>query len=250
MTNDQGLVAQERELSIPDIKTHIAKIDNLLKNVLKKDVHYGVIPGTKKPTLYKPGAEKICLMFQVACEYVVEDLSTDDMIRYRVRTKACHRGNGLFLGEGVGECSSNETKYKWRGAVCDEEFEETDENRRRKLWKKGYGNSKATSVKQVRSEFEDIGNTILKMAKKRSHIDMTINVLAASDVFDQDIEDLPDHMIKKSDNQPDVEMPTRKEESDSQLSCSDCQVIISQKVDEFSKSKYGRGLCMNCQKKA
>src|SRR5208282_1157277 len=51
-----------------------------------------------------------------------------------------------------------------------------------------------TEVKQVRSEHHDLENTILKMACKRAHVAMTLNVTAASDIFTQDIEDLPEHL--------------------------------------------------------
>jgi hypothetical protein len=40
----------------------------------------------------------------------------------------------------------------------------------------------------------DVANTILKMAKKRAQIDMTLTATAASDVFEQDLEDLTDEV--------------------------------------------------------
>jgi hypothetical protein len=39
-----------------------------------------------------------------------------------------------------------------------------------------------------------MANTVLKMAKKRAQIDLTLTATAASDVFTQDIEDMPDEI--------------------------------------------------------
>jgi len=40
-----------------------------------------------------------------------------------------------------------------------------------------------------------VANTILKMAKKRAQVDAVITATAASDIFTQDIEDLPDEVV-------------------------------------------------------
>ena len=36
-----------------------------VKAQMTKDIDYGVIPGTRKPTLLKPGAEKLCRLFNL-----------------------------------------------------------------------------------------------------------------------------------------------------------------------------------------
>jgi hypothetical protein len=159
-----------------------------MQKTMKVDVDYGIIPGTPKPTLYKPGSEKILSMFHLAVEPRVEDLSTPDCIRYRVFVTVTHAPSGVVLGTGIGEASSAEAKYQWRAVVCDEEWNETPEDRKRTKWKKGNGG--AYSVRQVRADMEDVANTVLKMAKKRAQIDATLTCTAASDMFSQDIEDL------------------------------------------------------------
>jgi hypothetical protein len=161
-----------------------------LQRVMKQDVDFGIIPGTPKPTLYKPGSEKILSMFGLAVRPRVEDLSTPDRIHYRVHAEIIHRATGIFMGEGIGEASSAESKYQWREVVCQEEWDATPEDRRRIKWKKA--RPKAYSVQQVRADMDDIGNTVLKMAKKRAQIDATLTCTAASDMFSQDIEDLKD----------------------------------------------------------
>ena len=159
-----------------------------MKTLMKPDIDYGTIPGTPKPTLYKPGSEKILSMFNLSAEPRVEDLSTPDCIRYRVHVTIRHAPTGVDLGTGVGEASSAESKYQWRAVVCDEEWDDTPEDRSRIKWKKG--DLGPYSVRQVRAEMDDVANTVLKMAKKRAQIDAVLTVTAASDIFAQDVEDL------------------------------------------------------------
>lgn len=169
------------------IRVQRAAIANLMQAVMKPDIDYGKIPGTPKPTLYKPGSEKLLSMFRLTVKPEVEDLSTPDTIRYRVRVTIADE-NGNFLGADVGEASSAESKYQWRKAVCQEEWTATPEDRRRVKWQKG--DRGPYSVQQVRTEMEDVANTVLKMAKKRAQIAATLTVTACSDIFSQDIEDL------------------------------------------------------------
>jgi hypothetical protein len=94
-----------------------------------------------------------------------------------------------MIGAGLGECSSSEEKYKWKKPACNEEYEATDEDRKRVKWFKGYQGKKAYEVKQIRTSPADVANTVLKMAKKRAMIDATLTATAASDIFEQDLED-------------------------------------------------------------
>lgn len=179
-TGDTSLTAQQ-------VKAQVNLIQDVLRTVMKDGTHYGTIPGTNKPTLFKAGAEKILSTFRIAIEPEVLDLSTLDEVRFRVLARATSQASGAFLGSGVGECSSSEEKYNWRAAVCEEEFAGTPEDRRRSVWKKA---NTPYQIKQVRTNPADVANTVLKMAKKRAQIDACLTVTAASDVFAQDLEDL------------------------------------------------------------
>ena len=91
-----------------------------LKELLVKDVDYGTIPGTPKPTLYQAGAQKICTFFGYAPSYSVEEIEDWDGSR--------HGGEPLFyykytctlmkdgkpVGQGTGSCNSWESKYRYR----------------------------------------------------------------------------------------------------------------------------------------
>jgi hypothetical protein len=194
-----GIVSAEvHQFSAMEIRQRVNLVQEVMRSIMKEDTHYGVIPGTKKPSLYKPGAEVLCVTFRVGDKYEVEDLTVDGMARYRVRCIGVHQISGIVLGEGMGECSSHEEKYKWRGAICAEEFEVTPENLRRLKFSKWQ--NKVEKKQQIRTESADQANTILKMACKRAKIAMTLNVTGASDIFTQDIEDLPEEY--RHDDEP------------------------------------------------
>ncbi len=187
-------------MATADIIAHLVTVQEVLRTVMKVDVHYGVIPGTNKPTLYKSGAEVLCMVFRIAQAYEVTDMSTPDAVRYRSVCTGMHQLSGITLGSGMGEASSSEEKYKWRKAYK-EEYEATPDNLRRK--KQGYDKQKKEKYDtyQVRTEPADLANTILKMANKRAMLAMVLNVTAASDCFTQDLEDmdekLRDHLSRQ-----------------------------------------------------
>ena len=192
-----GLTASEtHRFSAVEIRQRVNLVQEVMQGIMKRETHYGTIPGTQKPTLYKPGAEVLCVTFRVAQEYKIEDLSVQGVARYRVTCVGRHQMTGVALGEGVGECSSSEEKYKWRGVICKAELDATPENLRRKKYYKN-GNT----ADQIRTEPADLANTILKMACKRAMIAMTLNVTAASDIFTQDIEDLPEELRPQESTQ-------------------------------------------------
>lgn len=200
-------------MDVREVLRHATLVQQVMQTVMKgpskenpQGVHYGKIPGTPKPTLYKPGAEVLCMTFRIDPKFKVEDLSTPDAIRYRVTCAGIHQTTGIELAEGLGEASTSEEKYKWRGSICDDEFDATPVDRRRVKFSKGRDNTGAPTVyktKQIRTEPADLANTVLKMAVKRAHIAMVLNALAASDMFTQDLEDmeqaLRDHLARSGE---------------------------------------------------
>jgi hypothetical protein len=201
MNQSVAIITQDKPLSATDIRQQVNTIQHVMKEVMIKDTHYGVIPGTKTPSLYKPGAEKIMATFRLSADPEVNDLSDGDQIRYQVKVRLVSP-TGIFVGAGIGECSSNEEKFKWRNAVCNEEFDEASPDRKREKWNKGYQNSPAYKRKQIRTEPADLANTVLKMAKKRALVDAVLTATAASDIFTQDIEDLPPEYIDSDNSAP------------------------------------------------
>lgn len=179
-----GIVPQSGRMSASEVVQHALVVQEVMRAVMKPELHYGKIPGTDKPTLFQPGADVLCMAFRIAPEFAIEDLSTADVVRYRVTCRGVHQLSGVTLGSCVGEASSGEEKYKWRRAVHDKEFDATPQALRRVKY------SKSWETKQIRTEPADVANTVLKMAEKRAKIGMVLNVTAASDMFGQDLEDL------------------------------------------------------------
>lgn len=207
---DRGVLGSQ------DVLARMTRILEIMESVMKDGTHFGQIPGTPKPTLYKAGAEKLLVTFQIAAATKdVIDLSTADEARYRVRVEGVSQVSGVVLGEAWGECSSNEEKYRWRKPVCDEEYTETSADQRREVYKRGTG-GKAYKQKQVRTSPADVANTILQMATKRALVPMTRVVLACSDIFAQDLEDMPEELresITEGESKPGIQAPQRKSET-------------------------------------
>lgn len=204
----QLAVLSHREVDVKAAKDQIQAIQQIMKAVMIEGTHYGVIPGCKQPSLYKAGSEALLSAFHVSVEPEVSVAHDGDHTVYTVKCVGRHMQTGTLIGVGIGECSTAEEKYAWRAAVCDEEFEATPETRKRVKWNKGYQGSPAYSVNQVRTNPADLANTCLKMAKKRAQIDLCLTALGCSDLFTQDLEDLPEGYL--DGNEPTAPAPKNK----------------------------------------
>jgi hypothetical protein len=185
-------VAQPQEaLSIEQLKWRQQQIHKLMDQVLKEgiDNDFAKIPGTQKLSLLKPGAEKICNLFQFVPTIArVEEFRDGEDVTFRV-TVALSGINGGLLGEGIGSASTKETKFAWRKAVCPEEWEDTEHDQRRRKWFVDRDSGEADIILQVRENPNDKNNNMLKIAKKRALIDAVLTVTGASNLFTQDRED-------------------------------------------------------------
>lgn len=201
-------------LTAAQVKGQVQLVQQVMQAVMKEGVHFGTIPGTDKPSLLKPGAEVLMTTFRIAVDPQIEDLSTADEIRYRVRCVGTHQTSGTVMGAGIGECSSSEEKYKWK-RTNKREFEATPEDRRRIKFGYDRGKRQEYEIQQVRTEPADVANTILKMAKKRALVDFTLTALAASDCFNQDLEDMDEGLrdsLTEGEQKRTVQQPKAKSE--------------------------------------
>jgi len=132
----------------------ISQFQQVIQNTLHQNHDYGIIPGTDKPTLLKPGAEKILMMMGLCSEFEIVDSTRDfekGFFQYQVRCKLL-KGDTVIT-EGLGACNTREKKY-------------------------------------MKMDPYTMDNTVLKMAKKRALIDATLLVASLSDIFNQDLEDM------------------------------------------------------------
>lgn len=207
-------MVEYKPLTADDVAAQAQRINEVMERVMKKEIHYGLIPGCgKKPCLFKAGAEKLSLTFHLKPKYAISESRTDGHIRFTVVT-SLYGPNGEFMGEGVGEGSTAEDKYGWRKAASPAEWDATPEDKRRIKY---YANGQA---QQVRNNPADMANTVLKMAKKRSLVDAIITACAASDILTQDIEDMSPELRGGTDfledtppasSQPAAEAPKKQE---------------------------------------
>jgi hypothetical protein len=213
-------------MSPTTVMRQVRLIQEVMREAMREGEHYGVIPGCgKKPSLLKPGAEKLSLTFRLSPSYEVieKDLSKGHR-EYRVKCTLTHIPTGQIFGEGVGACSTMEGKYRFRTG----EVEPTGKPVPQDYWKdrdikliggKGFGTKKIDGKWEIVRQGEkvehdnpaDYYNTVLKMAKKRAHVDATLTATAASDIFTQDIEDMDRGQIEGNGHDA---PPPQKEEKD------------------------------------
>jgi len=172
----------------------INKFQQTCQKLMLKGHDYGVIPGTQKPTLLKPGAEKITKILGLSDAYEVTQRTEEwdrGFFHYEVKCTLTHLHSGVLISEGLGSCNSMESKYRYRWVFPDDVPEELDKT---KLVKKtGRRKDGRGTYIQYRLDNEDIYsqvNTLLKMAEKRSLIDAALHAGRLSDLFTQDIEDM------------------------------------------------------------
>ena len=170
-----------------NMMSNISKFQAIIQQTLKKGHDYDTIPGTQKPTLLKPGAEKTLMLLGLTSEYGIEEKVEDyakGIFAYTVRCTITKNGNKIT--EGLGSCNSKEDKYRWRWVKEDDLTQGIDKDIIKHRTTK-YG---STQYRIENDEIYSQVNTILKMAKKRAQIDATLTVAALSEVFTQDMEDM------------------------------------------------------------
>ncbi|MFA5436408.1 MAG: hypothetical protein WC372_10270 [Candidatus Neomarinimicrobiota bacterium] len=184
-----ALALPEEKQFMDDMKA-INRFQQIVHQNLVKDLDYGVIPGTGKPTLLKPGAEKIAKLLRLSDTYAILDRSEDwkqGFFRYIVKCTLTHIDTGTVISEGLGECNSMETKYRYRFLPKDP----GPGANAVKVWKKGKGGKQYPTWRTDNDEIYSQVNTLIKMAKKRALVDASLSAGRLSNVFTQDVEDIP-----------------------------------------------------------
>lgn len=198
---------------ISAVTEQIAVIRTLLSDHMKEGEDYGKIPGIEKPTLLKPGGEKIMLLFNSYAEYEEEltDLGNGHR-EYKIKARITSRDTGKILAVGIGSCSTMEKKYRYRNEKIASKIpvpksywdKSKSADQKKDILRQHYGGdaNKLGTLKTdvgwvicelVDGENPDIAdsyNTCLKIAKKRAMIDGVISTGTCSHLFTQDVEDM------------------------------------------------------------
>lgn len=166
MDNKQMVVQESNPIMIIDgikldrVQQSMSKIQQfqkVIQNTLVEGHDYGqAFYGAAKPSLLKPGAEKILMLLGLSSEYeIIEKIQDYDEGFFAYTVRCVLKKNGIVITEGLGHCNSREKKYE--GDKQDKYM---------------------------------LGNTCLKMAKKRAQVDAALTVGSLSDIFTQDLEDM------------------------------------------------------------
>lgn len=143
-------------ISLQEAKSRVTMLQQFVADMMTAGVDYGNVSGCQKPTLLKPGAEKLCDIFGFS-KYVEVTNRLEDwdkgFLHYEIKVTLLNKRTNLVEAEGIGSCNSREKKYAKQDAYS-------------------------------------IGNTLLKMAKKRALVDAVLSATRSSGLFTQDIEDM------------------------------------------------------------
>ena len=142
-------------ISLSESEDRINELNEFVQKILVKGVDYGIIGGFSKPTLLKPGAEKLCDVFGFSKVVEVTNRIEDwekGVFAYKVKLTLIAKETRALEAEGLGSCNSKEPSF------------------------------------QNQNPYTNV-NTVLKMAKKRALIDAVLSATRASGLFTQDIED-------------------------------------------------------------
>lgn len=163
--------------TVDQLKEQRQILTEYVASQLRDKSDYGIIPGTTKPCLYKPGAEKLRTLFNLTITLNREYREVDRDGNY---AEFCYKAtvfkNDIVLAECEGSCNSGEKKYKTRKEWI------YDEQAKKKV------------PRVIDTPVCDILNTLQKMAQKRAFVGAVILAVGASDFFNQDFDDIKDAM--------------------------------------------------------
>lgn len=187
-----------------EAKARLAQLQAFVKGVMRRGEDYDQIPGTNKPTLLKPGAEKLAEIYGLSPTFTFEEKREewDALFFYYVIRCTLTRG-GRTVAEGLGSCNSREDRYAWRWVWAEDLPKDTDRSALKSKSGTGKGGRRWTKYRLPNEDLPSQVNTILKMAKKRAYVDAVISATRSSGVFTQDVEDMPDFSDLEQDEDRD-----------------------------------------------
>ena len=153
----QVSLLDDKPEKIKDVLQKNTKTNDIIKNILRENIDYGIIPGTNTHTLYQSGASVLKRAFGISTKFeLVRDIFKTEpgkeLFYQEYKCKAYY--NGIFLDEAVASCNSKEP---------------------------GKGGPNIYSKL----------NTITQIAQKRAFVRVIRTILGITGLFTQDIEELP-----------------------------------------------------------
>lgn len=210
---DQNLMVLRPAMELEVALQRVREFQKIVKKYFIKEVDYGTIPGTEKPTLYKSGADKFCDIYGLTDTYEIIYAERDwasGLFAYEIRCLLHYRGTSVLVSTGLGSCSTWEGKFRWRTAKrrCPECGMETV-IKGKKEWGGGWichkkqggcgekftehdGHITSQEVGRITNpDIHDQINNVLKSGKKRAKVDAVLAATRSSGLFTQDMEEMP-----------------------------------------------------------
>ena len=195
-----------------------------IKGAMKDGVDYGSIPGTAddKKTLLKPGAEKLLVGCGLTAQYdvITAESDHDRIVPYEIVkwVPEYQKPSPEDKKRGLDEGELREIRNKQGGTWLQRRSVERGNsyglysytmnckllNRAGEVVGQGVGHCSTMETKYIRNP-RDLGNTVLKLAKKRALVDAVLSTFGLSERFNQDLEDLAANTQAAADPHQDYE---------------------------------------------
>lgn len=209
-------------VGVDDAKAKFEQVRQYTASCLTKDVDYGTVPGVAKPSLFKPGAEKLGSLFGLTPKFKVVDKimnwtgegNPDNEPFFYFEYKCELYRGGEFVSSCDASCNSWEKKYRYRKVSAEIRCPVCGKVNTIIKGKKEYGGgwlcynkkggcgqkfadndpvitSQAQKTEEVRNfDTAEQVNTFQKMAQKRAYVGAILIACNLSEYYTQDVEDM------------------------------------------------------------
>lgn len=153
-------------LSVPELAGLIQTVEAAKRDALRDGTDFGLIPNTgDRPTLLKPGAERLLLLFGLSHDMAI-DTERKDERPFRVTAKCTVRRGELVVASCYGTADYDETRF--------------------------HTARRAGTGGREKPEWWAPWNTLVKMAQKRALVGAALQATGSSGLFGADLEDAPE----------------------------------------------------------
>lgn len=117
--DNQLTVNQTEVMTSQDAKNQFEDLKRFINSQMVKDTDFGLIPGTQKPSLWKPGAEKLLFFhgYGVRLESMPNTVLDwqNNFWNFEYKASIFNKRTGTVVAETIGSCNSREPKflYQW-----------------------------------------------------------------------------------------------------------------------------------------
>jgi hypothetical protein len=158
------------EVTLEQAVDNLKKLDEIRRKIMRQGVDYDVISGTPKPTLLKPGAERLLQFFGLGHKVQLVDKKEDwddgfFYYQYKVTIVKQYPGYEIVVAECEGSANSKEKRYR-------------------------------------NQDVFSIVNTLQKMAIKRALVGAVLQATGTSGMFTQDLDDTDIVIDEQAERKP------------------------------------------------